>query len=100
MTLLDSLVRQFGWQVSGTIHSTVDSLEQCSSISRVLSCQFVHSTGEGLKVGALALLRSGCQVSLITSEESWRFRLSVDPRFQERVLTIHITGFILVCIPA
>lgn len=54
--------------------------------------------GEGLKVGALALLRCGCQVSMITSRESWRFRLSADPTFQERLLTIYITGYIVVCI--
>ena len=53
---------------------------------------YCYALGEGLKVGALALLRCGQEVSMLTNNDSWRFRLKVDPTFQEKVLTIQITG--------
>ena len=48
--------------------------------------------GEGLKVGALALLRSGREVAMLTSHDSWRFQLARDPMFEENVLTVYVSG--------
>lgn len=48
----------------------------------------IGSFGEGLKVGAVALLREGLRLRMFTKEEVWTFQLSVDPAFGERVLTV------------
>ena len=52
----------------------------------------LHLPGEGLKVGALALLRSGREVVMETSFDCWRFRLDDDPVFGEKVLTVFVSG--------
>lgn len=48
--------------------------------------------GEGLKVGALALVRDGRIVTMETGKELWRFELSMDNTFGEKLLTIHVIG--------
>lgn len=53
--------------------------------------------GEGLKVGALALLRKNLSVFLETSKEIWRFDLVHDDQFGQDVLTVFVTGRILAC---
>jgi hypothetical protein len=52
----------------------------------------VGQFGEGLKVGALALLRSGLALSMTTSKDHWQFSLELDPVFDERVLTVLVSG--------
>ncbi len=48
--------------------------------------------GEGLKVGALALLRLGAELRLETGREMWRFALEPDEAFGgQEVLVVHIT---------
>jgi len=51
----------------------------------------VGQFGEGLKVGALALLRSGLALTMTTSEDHWRFSLEHDAIFDERVLTVIVS---------
>ena len=48
--------------------------------------------GEGLKVGALALVREGRIVIMETSDDRWQFNLDVDQNFGEKVLSIIVTG--------
>lgn len=52
-------------------------------------------TGEGMKVGALALLRNGCKVCVRTSCDSWAFGLKQHSILQEEVLTVFVSGEIL-----
>lgn len=52
----------------------------------------IGSFGEGLKVGAVALLRKGIRLRMLTRAESWSFDLLVDPAFGERVLTVGVTA--------
>ena len=50
--------------------------------------------GEGLKVGALALLRLGAELRLETGREMWRFALEPDEAFGgQEVLVVHIKRF-------
>ena len=51
--------------------------------------------GEGLKVGALALVRDGRIVTMETRNEHWRFELNLDPNFGVKVLTVHVTGALM-----
>ena len=44
--------------------------------------------GEGMKVGALALLRIGVAIDMFTSEERWSFQIAEDPAFGEKVLSV------------
>lgn len=44
-----------------------------------------------MKVGTLALLREGYQVSMQTSADRWSFQLAYDATFDERVLTVFVT---------
>ena len=62
-----------------------------------MQLQAPHCAGEGLKVGALALLRSGREVVLLTCQDRWRFRLAHDPVFQESVLTVFVAGDFCAC---
>ena len=48
--------------------------------------------GEGLKVGALALLRDGRSVAMSTRDEHWAFVRKLDPAFGVRVLTVEISA--------
>ena len=48
--------------------------------------------GEGLKIGALALVREGRLVKMTTSKDVWRFDLSEDEHFEEKVLTVFVSG--------
>jgi len=48
----------------------------------------IGSFGEGMKVGAVALLRRGLRLRIFTKSEVWTFELAVDPNFGERVLTV------------
>jgi len=52
----------------------------------------IGSFGEGLKVGAVALLRRGLGLTMFTKEESWAFKLMLDPAFGEQVLTVEVSG--------
>jgi len=51
----------------------------------------IGSFGEGLKVGAVALLRRGLGLRMLTREEAWTFHLAVDPAFGERVLAVGVS---------
>ena len=44
--------------------------------------------GEGMKVGALALLRLGVGIDMFTSDERWSFQIAEDPSFGEKVLSV------------
>ena len=48
------------------------------------------ASGEGLKLGALALIRSGRQVVMCTGEERWRFAIAENKGVKEKVLTVFI----------
>ena len=48
--------------------------------------------GEGLKIGALALVREGRLVTMTTNNDEWRFDLTHDEHFEEKVLTVFISG--------
>ena len=47
--------------------------------------------GEGMKVGALALLREGRQVDMYTAQEHWRWARALDPAFgvSSRLPSLH-----------
>lgn len=47
--------------------------------------------GEGMKVGALALLREGRAVVMHTAQEQWSWARAMDPNFAVRVLTIFVS---------
>ncbi|XP_065918171.1 RING finger protein B-like isoform X2 [Dysidea avara] len=47
--------------------------------------------GEGMKIGALALLRDGRRVCVRTSQDCWRFGLKQHSIFQEEILTVFVT---------
>ncbi|KAI8506320.1 hypothetical protein Bbelb_157470 [Branchiostoma belcheri] len=51
--------------------------------------------GEGMKIGALALLRRGRLVTIETSEDRWKFELQEDENFGEEVLTVVVSGTLL-----
>lgn len=53
--------------------------------------EVIGQFGEGLKVGALALVREGRVVTLETSGDRWRFGLVQDDTFEEEVLTVFVT---------
>jgi len=53
--------------------------------------EVIGSFGEGLKVGAVALLRRGLNLAMVTRGELWTFLLAVDPAFGERVLTVRVS---------
>ena len=50
--------------------------------------QVIGMFGEGMKVGALALLRIGVAIDMFTSEERWSFQIAEDPAFGEKVLSV------------
>ena len=54
------------------------------------SKEVIGQFGEGLKVGALALVREGRFVSMETSRDRWKFGLSCDDTFNEEVLTVFV----------
>ena len=54
------------------------------------SKEVIGQFGEGLKVGALALVREGRVVTMKTSKDRWRFGLSHDKTFDEEVLTVFV----------
>ena len=54
--------------------------------------EVIGQFGEGLKVGALALVREGRVVTMKTGKERWRFGLSHDETFDEEVLTVFVDG--------
>ena len=53
--------------------------------------EVIGQFGEGLKVGALALVREGRQLVMETRQDKWGFCLERDPVFEEQVLTIQVT---------
>ena len=53
--------------------------------------EVIGQFGEGLKVGALALVREGRVVSMETSRDRWRFGLAHDDTFDEEVLTVFVS---------
>lgn len=57
-----------------------------------LVCLCVSPTGEGLKVGALSLIRAGQKVVMSTSLQAWTFVLQKHPDFNEVVLAVEMTG--------
>ena len=48
--------------------------------------------GEGMKIGALALVRSGHRVVVQTGRQRWEFLIKKHHCFDEEVLTVCITG--------
>jgi hypothetical protein len=48
--------------------------------------------GEGMKVGALALLREGRTVVMHTAQEQWSWARAMDEQFGVRVLSIFVSG--------
>ena len=52
--------------------------------------EVIGQFGEGLKVGALALVREGRTVTMETSKDRWRFGLKMDEMFNEEVLTVFV----------
>lgn len=52
--------------------------------------EVIGQFGEGLKVGALALVREGRVVSMETGRDRWKFGLSHDEAFDEEVLTVFV----------
>ena len=48
-------------------------------------------TGEGMKIGALALLRDRRRVCVRTSQDCWRFGLKQHSVLKEEVLTVFVT---------
>ena len=56
--------------------------------------EVIGQFGEGLKVGALALVRDGRIVTMETGNEHWRFELIQDEDFGVKVLSVHVTGYI------
>ena len=52
--------------------------------------EVIGQFGEGLKVGALALVREGRVVSMETGRDRWKFGLSRDEAFDEEVLTVFV----------
>lgn len=53
--------------------------------------EVIGQFGEGLKVGALALVREGRVVSMETNRDWWRFGLAHDDTFDEEVLTVFVS---------
>ena len=54
------------------------------------SKEVIGQFGEGLKVGALALVREGRVLFMETSKDRWKFGLSHDEAFDEEVLTVFV----------
>ena len=52
--------------------------------------EVIGQFGEGLKVGALALVREGRVVSMETGRDRWKFGLLHDKAFDEEVLTVFV----------
>ena len=61
-------------------------------IQYILILFLLHVTGEGMKVGALALLRNKCKVCVRTSCDSWSFGLKKHAILQEEVLTVFVSS--------
>ncbi|XP_060065602.1 uncharacterized protein LOC132545939 [Ylistrum balloti] len=55
------------------------------------SKEIIGQFGEGLKVGALALVRNGHLVTMETCNDRWRFDLIHNEEFGEKVLTVVVT---------
>ena len=49
-------------------------------------------TGEGLKIGTLALLRASHKVLVATKNSIWNFSIKAHPTLGEDVLTVTIEG--------
>ncbi|XP_069107413.1 uncharacterized protein [Argopecten irradians] len=56
--------------------------------------EVIGQFGEGLKVGALALVRNGHLVTMETSKDRWMFDLIHNEEFGEKVLTVVVTGIV------
>ena len=50
------------------------------------------TSGEGLKVGALSLVRDKRNVVMSTSSKAWTFILKKNPDFEEVVLAVEMAG--------
>jgi len=59
---------------------------------KAMHSDVIGAFGEGMKVGALALLRRGLRFAILTRGEIWNFTLAVDPSFGERVLSVDISA--------
>lgn len=57
--------------------------------------QVIGQFGEGLKIGALSLVREGRVVTMETSCDRWHFDLAEDENFGEKVLTVFVTGLFI-----
>ena len=57
---------------------------------KLKSSNIIGQFGEGLKVGALALVRQGRAVSMVTSSDWWEFELVQDSIYGETVLSVDV----------
>ena len=67
----------------------------CTCNVCVWSVGYFCFVGEGMKVGALALLRDSRSVCVKTSRDSWSFGLKKHSILQEEVLTVFVSGKLL-----
>ena len=58
---------------------------------KALAAESIGQFGEGMKVGALALLREGRALSMVTRDERWQWTRREDPTFGVRVLTVEVS---------
>ena len=63
-----------------------------SIVMYTCGCHVICVAGEGMKIGALALVRSGHQVVLQTGQQRWEFLIKKHNCLNEEVLTVCITG--------
>ena len=61
-------------------------------------CAIFSFVGEGMKIGALALLRDKRRVCVRTSSDCWRFGLKQHSVLQEEVLTVFVTRKLQPCL--
>lgn len=52
--------------------------------------EVIGQFGEGLKIGALALIREGRKITMETSKDRWNFGLKINSLFNEEVLTVFV----------
>ena len=62
------------------------------SSRKALAAESIGQFGEGMKVGALALLREGRRVEMTTRGEHWLWTRREDPAFGVRVLSVEVSS--------
>lgn len=59
--------------------------------SKATHANVIGCFGEGMKVGALALLRDGLRMTMYTRTDVWAFEVAHDESFGEKVLTVLVS---------